>query len=155
MSIPIRRLKVVAIVWWVLAAVPLLVSVTVGWFSLEVAMAVAVRVALGVFAWKKAQSLRDIPSARLGIARLVFLLAPVVLFAGGVFFSRREVPVHQPDFCTPEWVLPRRGTMDGRPWFGDRDNPSMAMCAAMLVALGLGIAIAAARRPPKLVQRPQ
>jgi len=146
---PIRRLQVVAVVWWGLAALPLLVSVSVKWFSLSVAVALAIRVALGAFAWKKAQSLRDNPSARLGSARLVFLIAPVVLFVGGIFFERMDVPVHQPSPLTPEWVLPRRGSLDGRAWFGDRDNPSMAMCVGMLAALSLGIAIAAARRQPE------
>lgn len=149
---PIRRLKAVAVVWWGLAALPLLVSVTVKWFSLAVVIAIAVRLALGVFAWKKAQSLREAPSARLGIARVIFLLAPLVLFAGGVYFERVEVRVREPSFCAPEWVLPWRGDMNGRPWFGDRDNPSMIMCAAMLVALGLGVAITAARREPEVVR---
>lgn len=143
----VKRLKAVAVVWWVLAAIPLLVAVSVKWFSLAVVVAVLIRGALGMFAWKRAQALATDPNATLGVARVVYLLAPVILFAGGIFFERQNVPVHEPSFCTPEWVLPRRGSLDGRAWFGDRDNPSMAMAAGMLVALSLGIAIAAARKP--------
>ncbi|MFT3713557.1 MAG: hypothetical protein QM817_38360 [Archangium sp.] len=134
-----RRLKAIAIIWWLLAASPLLVSLTVKWFSLSVALAIAMRAGLGVYAWKKANTGLSV------VVRLVVVLAPLLIFAGGVFFERMEVPVHQPSPFGPEWVLPRRGEWDGRAWFGDRDNPSMFMMAALALELLLGLTVAASR----------
>lgn len=144
---PIKRLKVVAVLWWALAALPLLVAVSVKWFSLSVAAAAVIRAALGALAWRKAQALRSDSNAKLGATRLIFVLAPVVLVVGGILLERMDVPVHQPSAFLPELVLPRRGNMDGSPWFGDRDNTAMAMLGGLVSALLLGITIAAARKP--------
>lgn len=144
---PMLRLRVSALFWWMLAILPLAVGVTVKNVTVRVAIAVAMRAVLGGYAWKKASILRDSAFARLGLARVILLLAPLAIFTLGLLDERRSPPPIS--MFTPEWQLPRRGTPAEHPWFRDPAHPATAMCGLFALEILLGLTVTFARKDPR------
>jgi hypothetical protein len=141
---PTLRLRLIALLWWALAILPLAVGLTVKQVTLRVGAAIAMRAILGGYAWNKARILRDSPFVHLGIARVILLVAPLAIFTLGILDERKTpAPV---SMFTPEWQLPRRGTHVERPWFHDADAPAMAMCGAFALEVLLGLTVTFARK---------
>jgi hypothetical protein len=144
---PTFRLRVIALLWGLLAILPLAVGLTVKMVTVRVAAAIAIRAVLGGYAWRKASILRDSPSARRGRARVIQLLAPIAIITLGLLDERRSPP--PVSMFTPEWVLPRRGTTVERPWYRDSANPPFAMCGLFALEALLGLTVTFAHKRPR------